>query len=140
MIIIMKILIIQVNPKMSLIIKYKLKEILFKFLLVPKGFEEPVMWRKNKCKRIMNKIRKGRKKWREKKRLRVALLIENPPQIHITISLPINGIVEIRLVITIAPQNDIWPHGRTYPKKAVAIEIKKIEIPIIHVLVSLKEW
>jgi len=47
--------------------------------------------------------------------------------------------VEIKLVITVAPQNDICPHGRTYPRKAVAIEIKKILTPIIQVWISLKE-
>jgi len=28
---------------------------------------------------------------------------------------------EKMFVITVAPQNDIWPHGRTYPRNAVAI-------------------
>lgn len=65
--------------------------------------------------------------------------MENPPQIHITIVFPIQGIVETKLVITVAPQKDICPHGSTYPKKAVAIEIKKILTPIIHVWVSLNE-
>jgi len=37
------------------------------------------------------------------------------------------------LVITVAPQNDICPHGSTYPKKAVAIDIKKIVTPDIQV-------
>lgn len=46
----------------------------------------------------------GRIKWREKNRFRVALLIENPPQIHSIIVFPIYGIVVIRLVITVAPQ------------------------------------
>jgi hypothetical protein len=36
-------------------------------------------------------------------------------------------------VITVAPQNDICPHGRTYPRKAVAIVTKKIRTPIDHV-------
>lgn len=76
---------------------------------------------------------KGKIKCKEKNRFKVALLIENPPQIHITIRLPIYGIVEIRFVMTVAPQNDICPQGRTYPKKAVAIEIKKIVTPIIQV-------
>jgi len=31
----------------------------------------------------------GSKKWREKNRFKVALLIENPPQIHMTTILPI---------------------------------------------------
>lgn len=82
---------------------------------------------------------KGKIKWREKNRLRVALLIENPPQIHWTISIPINGIVEIRFVITVAPQKDICPQGRTYPRKAVAIETIKIMTPVFHVWINLKE-
>ena len=81
----------------------------------------------------MNIIINGRIKWREKNRFSVALLIENPPQIHITVILPMQGIVEIKLVITVAPQNDICPQGRTYPRNAVAIEIKKILTPIIQV-------
>jgi hypothetical protein len=75
----------------------------------------------------------GKIKCREKNRFKVALLIENPPQIHITIIFPIYGIVEIKFVITVAPQYDICPQGRTYPRKAVPIEIKKIVTPIIQV-------
>jgi hypothetical protein len=37
-----------------------------------------------------------------------------------------------RLVITVAPQNDICPHGRTYPMKAVAITNRRIITPIFH--------
>lgn len=40
---------------------------------------------------------------------------------------------EKMFVITVAPQNDICPHGRTYPKKAVAIRITKMDIPDSHV-------
>jgi hypothetical protein len=40
---------------------------------------------------------------------------------------------EKRLVITVAPQNDICPHTRTYPKKAAAITAKKITTPTIQV-------
>lgn len=53
-------------------------------------------------------------------RVRVALLTANPLQIYRSGSVPTNGIADIRLVITVAPQN-ICPHGSTYPKKAVAI-------------------
>lgn len=56
-----------------------------------------------------------------KNRLRVALSTANPPHIHSTSILPMYGIAEKRLVITVAPQNLICPHGRTYPMKAVAI-------------------
>jgi len=53
----------------------------------------------------------------------------NPPHNHNTNCVPQRGIVEIRLVITVAPQNDICPQGSTYPKKAVAITKSKIEVP-----------
>lgn len=65
--------------------------------------------------------------------MRVALSTEKPPQIHSTRSVPMYGIAESRLVITVAPQKDIWPHGRTYPMKAVAITANSRIIPIFHV-------
>jgi len=40
-------------------------------------------------------------------------------------------------VITVAPQNDICPHGRTYPRKAVAIKANKIITPEIQTWVFL---
>ena len=40
---------------------------------------------------------------------------------------------ENRLVITVAPQKLICPQGKTYPKKAVAINIKKIINPENHI-------
>ena len=40
-------------------------------------------------------------KWREKNRFNVALLIENPPQIHKTIVSPIYGIADNKFVITV---------------------------------------
>jgi hypothetical protein len=48
---------------------------------------------------------KGRMKWKAKNRFSVALSTANPPQIHSTSILPIYGIAEKRLVITVAPQN-----------------------------------
>jgi hypothetical protein len=46
---------------------------------------------------------------------------------------------ENRLVITVAPQNLICPHGRTYPINAVAmVRINRIT-PIFHVSISLNE-
>lgn len=35
----------------------------------------------------------------------------------------------MRLVITVAPQKDICPHGSTYPIKAIIIKVTKIIIP-----------
>lgn len=38
------------------------------------------------------------------------------------------------LVITVAPQNDICPHGRTYPRNAAAIVITISRIPDDHTI------
>jgi hypothetical protein len=55
----------------------------------------------------------GIRKCREKNRFNVGCPTENPPHIHSTIFFPRIGIAEKMLVITVAPQNDICPHGRT---------------------------
>ena len=55
----------------------------------------------------------GKRKWKAKNRVRVALSTEKPPQIHWTRVLPIYGTAERRLVMTVAPQNDICPQGST---------------------------
>lgn len=80
---------------------------------------------------------KGRIKWKAKNRVRVALSTEKPPQIHSTREVPIYGIAERRFVITVAPQNDICPHGRTYPMKAVAMTENSKITPIFHVSVNI---
>jgi hypothetical protein len=81
----------------------------------------------------------GSTKWIAKNRLSVALSTANPPHIHSTNILPIYGIAENRLVMTVAPQNLICPQGSTYPMNAVAIvRINKIT-PIFHVSVSLND-
>ena len=74
----------------------------------------------------------GSMKWKAKNRVRVALSTENTPQIHLTRLVRIYGIAERRLVMTIAPQNDICPHSRTYPINAVAITANRIT-PTFHV-------
>lgn len=63
----------------------------------------------------------------------MALSTENPPQIHSTRVVPIYGMAESRFVITVAPQNDICPHGRTYPMNAVAITVNSKMTPMFHV-------
>lgn len=55
----------------------------------------------------------GRIKWNAKKRVKVALSTEKPPQIHSTRVVPIYGIADSKFVITVAPQKDICPHGST---------------------------
>lgn len=74
-----------------------------------------------------------------KNRFKVAFLIENPPHTHSTIFFPAYGIADIKLVITVAPQKDICPQGKTYPTKAVPIKRNKITTPEIHVLRNLCE-
>lgn len=60
------------------------------------------------------------------------LLIAKPPHTHVTICDPITGIAVIILVITVAPQKLIWPHGNVYPKNATPdININKIT-PVDH--------
>jgi hypothetical protein len=81
----------------------------------------------------------GRAKWIVKNRFRVALSMANPPQIHWTIISPMYGIADRRLVITVAPQKDICPHGNTYPMKAVAMTIRRIITPIFHTSFRWKE-
>lgn len=68
-----------------------------------------------------------------KNRVRVALSTEKPPQIHSTSVVPIYGTADRRLVMTVAPQKDICPQGRTYPTKAVIITKRKRMTPMFHV-------
>jgi len=75
----------------------------------------------------------GRMKWKAKNQVRVALSTENPPQIHSTKLVPIYGIAERRLLMTLAPQNDNCPHNRMYPINAVAITANRIITPMFHV-------
>jgi len=72
-----------------------------------------------------------------KNRVRVALSTANPPHTHWTTSVPTYGIADRRFVITVAPQNDICPHGSTYPRNAVAIVRNRITTPTHHVCMKL---
>lgn len=83
------------------------------FVWIPRGLLDPVSCKNKKCTPTKALTIKGNKKWKAKNRVRVALSTENPPQSHFTTSSPINGIDEIKFVITVAPQNDICPQGRT---------------------------
>lgn len=102
------------------------------------GLFDPVWCKKSRWISIVPKIIKGIKKWSIKNRVRVALSTANPPQIHWTNENPKYGIADIRFVITVAPQNDIWPQGKTYPIKAAAITNKSRITPMFHV--SIKKY
>jgi hypothetical protein len=41
--------------------------------------------------------------------------------------------------MTVAPQKDICPHGRTYPRNAVPIKIRTIIVPESQVFISKNE-
>lgn len=123
-----------VKKNKSLIVKYGWKSILSWSFFDPIGLEDPVIWSPNRWTIDNPAIRRGIKKWREKNRDSVGNPTENPPHNHSTISFPINGIAEANLVITVAPQNDIWPQGRTYPKKAAPISIKNMVDPEAQVI------
>ena len=56
---------------------------------------------------------KGKTKCKAKNLFNVALFTLNPPQMNSTMSFPIHGIALIKLVITVAPHNDICPYGKT---------------------------
>ena len=85
----------------------------------------------------MAAIIKGKRKWNVKNRFKVALSTANPPHTHCTKSIPMYGIADKRFVITVAPQNYICPHGRTYPMKVAAIVSNRISIPIDQVCTNL---
>lgn len=80
---------------------------------IPQGLFDPVSCRKSRCTVVRATMMKGRMKCRVKNRVRVGLPMAYPPQIHWTMLVPIYGIADSKFVITVAPQNDIWPHGRT---------------------------
>lgn len=103
----------RINPRISLNEKYGWNGILSQSETRPRGLFEPVSCRKVKWTRVIPAIKKGSRKWMAKNRVRVGLSTENPPHAHSTRVCPMYGRAENRLVITVAPQNDICPHGRT---------------------------
>lgn len=77
------------NPIESLTEKNGWNEILSKFLDIPAGLLEPVWCKNRRCKTTMAAMTKGKMKWKEKNRVRVALSTANPPHNHWTIIVPI---------------------------------------------------
>lgn len=125
---------------MSFIENLGWNEILSLFIVVADGFDEPDLWRVNKWIRTKNVMMNGKIKWNEKNRFNVGFDTEKLPHNHITIFFPTNGTTERRLVITVVPQNDICPHGSTYPTNAVIISKIKIDDPDNHVSLILYEF
>lgn len=127
-------LVIKTNLVMSLIVKYGWNGSLSVLADKPKGLFDPVWWRKSKWVAANLRIMNGTVKWKAKNRVKVAASTANPPHIHVTMSCPIYGIAENKLVITVAAQKDIWPQGSTYPIKAVAMVLRSRTIPINQVV------
>lgn len=94
--------------------------------------DDPFLWRIIKWIIIIAIIVNGSIKWNEKNRFKVGSDTVKFPHIHFTIFSPTRGIEDAILQITVAPHNDICPHGRTYPKKAVIMVIIKIISPDLH--------
>jgi len=129
----------RINPNTSFTEKYGWNGLLSKFLSSPRGLEEPVSCRNNKWVALKAARIKGRRKCKVKNRVRVAFLTENPPHSQYTSSCPTKGTAEAKLVITVAPQKDICPQGRTYPKNAVPIKRNRITTPTNQVSLKLKD-
>jgi len=108
------------------------KDILSMFLFIPIGFLDPDICKDIRWRIKIAKIKNGIKKCSIKNRFSVAFLTEKPPHNHSTISFPIYGIADTRLVMTVAPQNDICPQGSTYPIKAAPINLSRIKTPLNH--------
>ena len=70
----------------------------------------------------------------------MAELTEKPLQTQKTNFVLKTGTAEIKLVITVAPHRDIWPQGKTYPKKATPIKRRRIVTPLNHAFSIRKGW
>jgi hypothetical protein len=125
------------NPTVSLVTKYGWNGILSVSLLRPIGLVDPVWWRKSRWTITIAAMTNGIRKCKAKNRVNVALSTANPPHTHCTSSVPKYGTADSRFVITVAPQNDICPHGKTYPRNAVAIVANRIITPTDQVCTSL---
>lgn len=79
---------------------------------IPSGLLLPVLCSKKIWVNATAVIVRGMTKCKAKKRFNVALLTENPPHNHWTTASPYGKALN-RLVITVAPQKLICPHGNT---------------------------
>jgi hypothetical protein len=84
-----------------------------------------------RCTIIIAITTNGNKKCNIKKRLRQAVLNENPPQIIITTVVP-KGKTPANDVMTVAPQNDICLQGNTYPRNEAPITNTNSATPLFQ--------
>lgn len=126
-------------PNKSFEVKNGWNWILSLFMEIFKGFDDPVVCKVSMWIRVIAVITNGNKKWSEKNRVKVGPLTENPPHNHLTIMFPQIGMADNKLVMTVAAQKDICPHGNTYPRNAVAINMMMMITPEFQVWDSLNE-
>ncbi len=114
--------------------KYGKNDILSWLVLVPVGFDDPELCRSIKCTTTKATITMGTMKCRENIRFRVGWDTEKSPHNHINKISPTYGIEDSILVITVAPQYDICPHGSTYPINATIIDTRNTITPDAHTM------
>jgi hypothetical protein len=108
-------------------------------LLTPTLEEETYSCKSIKCTKMTAITRRGSRKCNMKKRLKQAVPNEKPPQIMMTNSLPY-GKTPAKEVMTVAPQNDICPQGKTYLRKdALMVKINRIKPLFQRLLLELLE-
>lgn len=107
------------------------------FLFIPVWFDDPWWCSVIRWMIIIAVMPNGRAKWIDINRFNVGFPTANPPHNHFTNSGPSIGIADARFVITVAPHNDICPHGKTYPMNAVAISNSSRAVPVDHVSIFL---
>jgi hypothetical protein len=109
--------IISIDTKISGIISFFMNSglnfTLSKWLGIRVGVEEPLLCRRIRCNLDMMINTNGRRKCKEKNRFKVTPEMEGPPHTQIARSFPTMGMEVNKPVITVAPQSDICPHGRT---------------------------
>lgn len=117
------------------LIRYILKNLILSYcVFVPVGLEDPVSCSNTKCTRTRATITKGSRKCSEKNRFNVGCDTEKFPHNHWVTSFPTYGMAEIILVITVAPQNDICPQGKTYPRNAAPMVARSSTTPDPHTI------
>ena len=107
------------------------------FFFSPSEVFDPVWCRNTRWIIAIAAVVNGNGKCNAKNHVSVALSTANPPRTNWTISFLMYVTADSRLEITVAPQNDICPHGSTYPMNTVAVVRNRIATPTDHVCTRL---
>jgi hypothetical protein len=107
------------------------------FLFSPSKVFDPVWYGNSRWIIVIAAVVNGNGKCNVKNCVSVALSTANPPHTNWTISFLMYVIADSRFVITVAPLNDIYLHGSTYPMNTVAVVRNRITTPTDHVCTRL---